>query len=139
MEIDDMPTKRMGAAAIIFDYQGQVLLVKHSYGHLNWELPGGAAEADESILATALREVWEETGLEAAGERLTGIYYDAETDGHHFAFLCTLVDEAKEPKPDMSEITECAYWPPDALPRPISDFTIRRIKDALSESRPVMP
>ena len=31
-----------------------------------------------------------------------------------------------------AEITDCGYWPADALPRPISDFTVRRIEDALS-------
>ncbi len=51
--------KRLGAASVILNNQGWVLLVKHSYGRLNWELPGGVAEVDESIVETALREVRE--------------------------------------------------------------------------------
>ena len=47
--------KRMGAAAVILNASKQVLLVKHSYGRLNWELPGGAAEAGESVADAAVR------------------------------------------------------------------------------------
>lgn len=43
-----MTSKRIGAAAVIVDDGGRVLLVKHSYGRLNWELPGGGAEVNES-------------------------------------------------------------------------------------------
>ncbi len=32
--------KSVGAAAFIFDKEGRVLMVKHTYGPLNWELPG---------------------------------------------------------------------------------------------------
>ena len=39
------PKKKLGAAAAIFDEHEQVLLVKQSYGRLNWELPGGGEEA----------------------------------------------------------------------------------------------
>jgi len=30
--------RKLGAAAVILDTQGRVLLVKHTYGPLNWEL-----------------------------------------------------------------------------------------------------
>ena len=33
------PEKNLGAAAAIFDEHGRVLLVKQSYGRMNWELP----------------------------------------------------------------------------------------------------
>lgn len=33
--------KLTGAAAVIVDSDGKILLVKHSYGKNNWELPGG--------------------------------------------------------------------------------------------------
>ncbi len=132
-------TKRLGAAAIITDERGCVLMVRHSYGKLNWEIPGGAAEADETIGDTAVREVLEETGLHVTAERLTGIYYMAENDSHHFVFLCRSLDTGQQPKADLSEITDCGYFPPNALPRPISDFTVRRIQDALVGEALLLP
>jgi 8-oxo-dGTP diphosphatase len=130
--------RRIGAAATIFRDEREVLLVHHTYGPMNWELPGGASELGEPIIDTALRELREETGLAARAERLTGVYYDSDHDAHHFVFLCRPNGE-DEPRPTSSEISECAYWPFDSLPRPISDFTVRRIEDALAESPQRLP
>jgi 8-oxo-dGTP diphosphatase len=132
------PGRRVGSAAIILGQDRGVLLVHHTYGPLNWELPGGASEPGESVLETALRELREETGLKASAERLTGIYYDAEHDAHHFVFACR-PDGNSEPKPSSEEISECAYWSLDSLPRPISDFTARRIEDALRQTSQPLP
>ena len=131
-------SKRLGAAAIIFNDEGHVLLVKQSYGPLNWELPGGGAESGESIVETALREVREETGLLVAAEKTTGVYYEPATDFLHFAFLCRRIGSETEFQFD-AEVTECAYWSPQALPRPISDFTVRRIEEALAETSQLLP
>jgi 8-oxo-dGTP diphosphatase len=128
----------MGAAAVILDAGSSVLLVRHTYGRLNWELPGGASEPGESIIDTALREVREETGLEARAEQLTGIYYDEEYDAHHFVFRCRVSDPAAA-RATSAEISDCDYWASTALPRPISDFTIRRINDALNDAAVVLP
>ena len=129
----------VGAAAVILDGEGRVLLVRHTYGRFNWDLPGGASEPGESVTETALRELREETGLDAAAERLTGIYYKAENDSHHFVFRCSVADGAIA-APSSDEISECGYWPADDLPRPISDFTARRIHDALlAEPLPALP
>lgn len=133
-----METKKLGAAAIILNDEGCVLLVKQSYGQLNWELPGGGAEAGESIVETALREVREETGLRVEAERTTGVYYETVTDFLHFAFLCHAINADAGFQLD-SEVTECAFWSLNALPRPISDFTIRRIEDALSGENQALP
>lgn len=45
--------KLTGAAAVIVDSDGKILLVKHSYGKNNWELPGGKGEDNESAEETA--------------------------------------------------------------------------------------
>ncbi len=129
----------MGAAAVILDGQGRVLLVRHGYGMRNWELPGGMAEPGESILDTALREVREETSLVVVPQRLTGIYYEPHEDFHQFVFLCRRLDETKELTLDPSEITDVGYWELSTLPRPISDFTMRRIHDALAGDSQVLP
>lgn len=126
-----MSTKSVGAAAIILDAEGRILLVKHSYGKCNWEIPGGKSENHESAQETAQREVAEETGLDVQAERLTGVYYDPQYDMHHFAFLCKNLN-ARKPEPSSPEILECGYFRENELPRPMSDFTYRRIQDALN-------
>jgi 8-oxo-dGTP diphosphatase len=127
---------RLGAAGVIFDSQSRVLLVRHSYGRRNWELPGGGRNAHESVDQTVRREIHEEVGIEVRVERLCGIYYEADVDQHHFAFVCRQTDGAT-PKPSSPEILACDYWPLDSLPRPISDFTLRRITDAQSTAAPI--
>ena len=87
----------IGASAVILNAQGHVLLVKHTYGRLNWELPGGHGEPGEAAGETALREVREETSLHVRAEHLTGIYYEPEVDMHHFVFSCHRLDEREIP------------------------------------------
>jgi 8-oxo-dGTP diphosphatase len=132
------PVIAMGAACAIFDSEGRVLLVRHTYAGLNWELPGGGAEPGESPDETAIREVTEETGLDIVLERLTGVYYEPDPRpeiGHgplvHFVFTARPTD-GRSPVVSSPEISEIRSWPPDELPRPISDFTERRIRDALT-------
>jgi 8-oxo-dGTP pyrophosphatase MutT (NUDIX family) len=125
----------LGAAAVIFDRDSRVLLVRHSYGRRGWELPGGGRRSKESLEQAVLREVREELGVKPLTAELRAIYYEPAYDQHHFAFLCRLPDGV-DPKPTSAEIVECAYYPVDALPRPINDFTIQRIEDAQS-NRPV--
>jgi 8-oxo-dGTP pyrophosphatase MutT (NUDIX family) len=124
------PGKRIGAAAVVVDQGGRVLLVKHTYGPLNWELPGGNAELDETFEQTALRELTEETGLRGRVERLTGIYYRPQNDSHHLVYRCATEGI---PAPSSPEISACEYWLAAELPRPISNFTARRVEDALRE------
>jgi len=130
----------LGASSVITDRARRVLLVHHTYGELNWEIPGGVLEARESAEAAAVREVREETGSAIELERLTGVYWEAgwgAAGGHHFVFRARLT--AGSPRPtvaDRAEISEVGWFARDALPRPISDFTVRRIDDALADRRP---
>lgn len=126
--------KLIGAAAVILDTEGRVLLVKHSYGKNNWDLPGGKAEENESAEETAKREVFEEVGLDVRVGQLTGIYYDPKPDMHHFVFMAHN-DHHQVPLPSSPEILECRFCSRDELPKPISDFTCKRIEDALKFDR----
>lgn len=134
-----MKSKGIGAAAFIVNEEGSVLLVRHTYGRLNWELPGGGAESDESPVETALREVREETGLDVVAHHLTGCYYAPGNDSLHFVFWCEQKDASALPVPDRAEISECKFWSAEALPRPISDWTVLRIQDALAGKKFELP
>lgn len=126
--------KLIGAAAVILDSEGKVLLVKHSYGKNNWDLPGGKGEDSESAEETAIREVFEEVGLEVKIQELTGVYYEPNYDMHHFAFIAKIIN-TQLPQPSSPEILECKFYSRDELPKPISDFTCKRINDALKQDR----
>ena len=111
----------LGAASVIRDAAGRVLLVRHGYGERNWEIPGGAGEPHESALETALREAREEVGVDLIVEGIAGISWepgwrDGE-GGHHFVFRARL---AADVAPRLAD------------PKEIIDFTMRRIDDAMS-------
>lgn len=116
-----------------------MLLVHHTYGALNWELPGGSGEQGESPAETAVREVYEETSLTVSASGMTGCYFMPENETLHFVFRCDVSGTGEMPVPDGDEISECAYWPLNSLPRPISDWTVKRIHDAVSGSCIDMP
>jgi 8-oxo-dGTP pyrophosphatase MutT (NUDIX family)/rhodanese-related sulfurtransferase len=135
VEMVDARPSVFGAATVIVR-DGKVLLVRHTYGELNWELPGGGADPGESGEEAARREALEEVGVTLTIERLTGLYWEPHgaLGWHHFVFRATLAAGSPEPRvADPREISECGWFAPDRLPRPLSDFTARRIEDALSD------
>lgn len=130
----------IGAACVMFDDHGRVLLVRHTYGRHNWELPGGGSVPGEAPDATARRELLEETGLESAIDRLCGVYFEFDGEGGsmlHFVFRCRW-DPGQSPNATSPEVSAVGYWPIDDLPTPISDFTERRIGDAWADSPAVV-
>lgn len=59
---NSQPAKTIGGAALLFNEEGELLLVKPSY-KLGWSAVGGICEKDESLLEAVIRETKEETGL----------------------------------------------------------------------------
>ncbi|MDR5699288.1 NUDIX hydrolase [Agromyces aerolatus] len=64
---------RIAAYGVIID--GERILLAHwnEHGRSGWTLPGGGVEGDEHPVATARREIFEETGYDASVDRLLGI------------------------------------------------------------------
>ncbi len=64
----EIPVPHLVASAVVI-HSNRVLLLQraaHAFQPLLWELPGGRCESrDESVIAAAARELWEETGLVA--------------------------------------------------------------------------
>lgn len=134
-DIGPIGNANIGAASAIFDERGRVLLVRHTYGHLNWEIPGGIAVPDEAPSFAAQRELREETTLELAEGELSGVYYDRYARFPpmlHFCFRFARQDALK-PVAQLPEIGDLGWFDLDALPAPMSDFTELRIRDALEQ------
>jgi ADP-ribose pyrophosphatase YjhB (NUDIX family) len=62
-----------GAAAIIFDDQERILIMKRTRGPY-WCIPGGRMNLGESAQDCCVRETEEETGLQVQIVRLVGLY-----------------------------------------------------------------
>lgn len=65
------------ATAVIANPEGEILLQRRVDNGL-WALPGGTMELGESLGATIIREVKEETGLDIEPVDIVGIYSDPE-------------------------------------------------------------
>jgi 8-oxo-dGTP pyrophosphatase MutT (NUDIX family) len=132
-EIGAIGSAKIGAAAVLFDERGRVLLVRHTYGQLNWNPPGGIALPAEEPSLAAARELREETGLVLTPGTVSGIYFEA---GHDFGPMLHFVfrfahDPAQTPVAMPPEIGDAGWFELNDLPRPITDFVEIRVRDAL--------
>jgi 8-oxo-dGTP pyrophosphatase MutT (NUDIX family) len=61
------------ANVIVAQDNGDILLIRRT-DNGNYALPGGALDLGESISDTAVRETWEETGIQCEVTGMVGIY-----------------------------------------------------------------
>jgi ADP-ribose pyrophosphatase YjhB (NUDIX family) len=123
----------VGVRGLVFDAQGRVFLIKHSYV-AGWHLPGGGVEHGES-LATALgRELREEGNIELLGPaELYGIYWNRRTAwrDHVALYVVRSFRQTAPPRPN-SEIIAHGFFAPNALPEGTTVSTRARIAEVLS-------
>ena len=71
LETKQLPVHFVSAAGLIYK-GGRVLLIRSE--RRGWEIPGGVVEQGEAILDGLKREIFEESGIAAEPEAVTGIY-----------------------------------------------------------------
>ena len=130
---------RQGAAVLIADARGRVLLIHEDYGRHRWGLPGGRHEPGESIEETAIREAKEETNLDVELGELIGEYMIVSASGQELldvsVFIATIA--GGELAPNEGEIAEVGWFDPNDLPHPQTDVGPRAIADWLRGERGV--
>ena len=132
-----LPAKRMGAGLLVRDGGGSVLLVEPTYKP-NWEIPGGAADVDESPRECVVREVREELGLEVTPGRLLVIDYQhpepGRTESIMFVFDGGVVDAAWTDRIELAadELHSWRLVAPEELSTLAVPRLCRRIEQALA-------
>jgi ADP-ribose pyrophosphatase YjhB (NUDIX family) len=102
---------KIGAFAIIFDEQQQVLLCHRSDV---WNLPGGKVEKNELPRKAVIREVKEEAKVKVQIRRLAGIYINFTRTAISFVYVCEII----KGKPEANDETDAiAYFASEQFPR----------------------
>jgi 8-oxo-dGTP pyrophosphatase MutT (NUDIX family) len=127
------------AVALVAREDGAVLLIRRT-DNGNWALPGGAIEMNESVADAAVRETFEETGIQVEVTGLLGIYSDP---GHviHFTsndevrreFSVVLTARPVGGKPTLSTESSEVRWvaPADLTAYTMGTAMRRRVDDYL--------
>ena len=101
----------VGASGVVVQNQ-QVLLVRPTYGKANgrWVTPGGFARQDELLDEAAVREVWEETGVQAEVLSLMGMRTRYVPEGGAIFFFFLMRPLEGEVTPDGVEVDSARYF-----------------------------
>ena len=120
---------RRDSAFAVICRRKQVLLVKPR-GRDSWQLPGGGMKPHETPWVAVLREVKEETGLEARLLALSGMYR-RENGSLAFVFAAR-VGWQRVPKGHLNEISKRRWMPIRKALRRLPRASRDRLLDALS-------
>jgi ADP-ribose pyrophosphatase YjhB (NUDIX family) len=107
------PLFQVFAAAVIFNEEHKILLVKLTYQRFHpWGLPGGSLEYSEAPEEGVIREVQEEMGLEISVKKLL-LVRTWTPDKVGLYYLCTIKAGTFQPS---DEVSEYGYFSMDDLP-----------------------
>lgn len=73
------PTHIVAVGGIVENSYGEILLVKQRHGGV-WTLPGGQVEVCENLTDALIREIKEESGIDASVEKLISVWSNTSID-----------------------------------------------------------
>lgn len=124
------PRVTLGVRTAVFDGP-KVLLVRHTYMP-GWHMPGGGVDRGESAADAAVRELKEETWIEAQGApRLVGFYYNPmpSKSDHIALYVCETWRSPRGLASPNMEIAEVNFFDLANLPDGTSRPTILRLAE----------
>jgi 8-oxo-dGTP diphosphatase len=121
------PEVCVGAVAVT---DGRLLLIRRGHGPAagEWSIPGGRVELGETLAEAVVRELAEETGLEAVCDDLVG-WVERIGEDHHFVildFLVTVLDGPEKAPVPGGDAAEAAWVP-------LEEVSHLRLADGLAE------
>ena len=97
----------------------RILLIKRKNDPYKekWAIPGGFVEYGERTEDAVLREVKEETGLEAKIDKLVGVYSDPKRDPRkHVVSITYLLKDISGKEKEGDDAKEARWWGVNKLP-----------------------
>ena len=117
--IPNHATHYIGAGGVVLTEENELLVVSELHRRQkdrpSYKLPGGALHPGEHLADAVVREVYEETGVQAMFERLVCLRH---WHGYRFGksdiyFICRLSPTSREITLQADEIEECLWMPVD--------------------------
>src|SRR5258708_3345477 len=124
----------LGVAGAVFDQNGQVLLVRHSY-NAGWRLPGGGVNRGEPPQQAVLRELAEEVGLAGGTCQFHGLYVRKAGWVTQVVALYRIQGGSVNFRPNL-EIREICFADLHAPPPGCTPATRRRLEELNSGREP---
>ena len=125
----------LGVRAAVFDREGRIFLVRHSYVP-GWHMPGGGVERRETAFKALVKELREEGNLRMTEPPdLFAVYFNVGTSrrDHVIFYRCENVEQDSVKIADR-EIVEAGFFDPDALPDGATPATRRRLAELRGEA-----
>ena len=117
----------MGVAGAVYDDQGRILLVRHSYNP-GWRLPGGGVDRGEPPQDAILRELAEEVGLTGGVAEFFGLYVRKAGWVTAVIALYRIQGAQVNFRPNL-EIKEICYADPRTPPEGCTPAARKRLKE----------
>jgi len=131
------PTHIVACGGYVFNEKGDLLLIKTQ--HRGYDCTGGQVENGENLEEAVLREIFEESGVQAKIKCLCGIYSNVAKKIHYdgvtvvptivnMDFICEYVSGKPRPSDESSEV----LWVPrdkvmDYISAPVQRFRFEKV------------
>ena len=93
-----------------------VVLIERKYPPFGWAMPGGFVDVGETLEQAAIREAFEETGLQVSLRVLLGMYSDPARDSRGHTVSAVYIARAKGEPVAMDDAANVAVFMLDELP-----------------------
>jgi 8-oxo-dGTP pyrophosphatase MutT (NUDIX family) len=100
----------------VVEHDGRWLMIRNTYGHKYWTLPGGGVKRRESPADAARREVGEEVGVTLHDIEPIGQYFSRRHYSKDTVYCFRARVDSADHRIDGKEILEAKWIAPDAIP-----------------------
>lgn len=126
-----IPKHIVSAATIVVNEAGEVLLIKGP--RRGWEMPGGQVEEGESLAQAAIRETFEESGIEVEIIKFCGVFQNVSRSICNTLFLAKPIGGTPTKSPESLEV---GFFPVEQALKMVTNSNFReRIALCLDDSQ----